>query len=158
MKKGFTLIELLIVMSIIGILAALTLAGFGAARKNARDTQRKSDLAQYKVALEAYASNNNGLYPFNVCPSPAACSGTSEANSGIFQDATNSPIVNEYLDSHIEDPIDSTAYRYRYWQGSNGREYKLAADLETGGSWVLCSNGKAGLFSGTVTTNSTCDL
>lgn len=159
MKKGFTLIELLVVISIIGILAALTLTGFSAARKNARDTTRKSDLAQYKTALESYSANNNGVYPYNMCPSATTCTGDSYNDDGIFKAAADSPIVDEYLPSHIEDPASSATSRYRYWQGaSNGLEYKLVADLETGGVWMLCSNGKAGKFSGTVTGNSTCNL
>jgi len=163
MKKGFTLIELLIVMSIIGILAALTLTGFGAARKNARDTTRKSDLNQYKLALEAYASNNKGLYPYGVCVSGliVICSGNSNTGDGIFGSDAVSAIVNEYLPTQIEDPVDSPTYRYRYWEGTaadNGIEYKLVANLETGGVWMLCSSGKAGKFSGTVTGGSTCDL
>lgn len=158
MKKGFTLIELLVVISIIGILAGLTLTGFAAARKNARDTQRKSDLAQYKAAMEAYAANNNGIYPFNMCPFGTSCTGNSNGNTGIFGSDANSPIVPEYLPSQIEDPVNSATSRYRYWQGDSGREYKLVADLETGGVWMLCSNGKAGKFSGTASDNSTCNL
>jgi len=60
---GFTLIELLVVISIIGILAALGIASYSRAEKNTRDTQRMSDLGQYRIALENYASANNMTYP-----------------------------------------------------------------------------------------------
>ncbi|MDP3994354.1 MAG: type II secretion system protein [bacterium] len=160
--QGFTLIEILVVISIIGVLAALSLTGLGAARKNARDATRKSDLAQYKLALEGYASNNNGVYPFNACdvtaPLVLTCTGDSFNNTGIFGTEADSPLVSEYLPTHIEDPTNVAASRYQYWQGSSGLEYKLTADLETGGVWMLCSNGKAGKFSGAVGATSACDL
>ena len=64
-KKGFTLIELLIVITIIGILASLTLASFGAAQAKARDGVRKSDLSQLKRALELAKADcyGNAYYP-----------------------------------------------------------------------------------------------
>jgi prepilin-type N-terminal cleavage/methylation domain-containing protein len=62
-RRGFTLIELLVVISIIGILAALSLASFTTSQKQARDTERKSDLSQYRSSLESYANIKNGLFP-----------------------------------------------------------------------------------------------
>lgn len=64
-KKGFTLIELLIVISIIGILASLTLASFSGAQSKAKDGVRKSDLAQIKRALELAKADCQGssYYP-----------------------------------------------------------------------------------------------
>lgn len=136
MKKGFTLIELLVVISIIGVLAGLTLTGFTAARKNARDTTRKSDLAQYKSGLESYSANNNGKYPSN------SYDGNSSSSSGIF--GSGGPIINEYLPVKIDDPVNTTTYRYYYYGASNSLSYRLCAQLETGGHWVLCSSGFAG--------------
>ena len=81
MKKnsfGFTLIELLVVISIIGILAALTLVSFGGAQKQARDTQRKSDLNQVKNALENYAGSNNGMYPIQAIGNVTGVCGTGQ--------------------------------------------------------------------------------
>ena len=93
MKKGFTLIELLVVISIIGILAGLTLTGFNAARKNARDTTRKSDLAQYKAAIESYASNTDGVYPIEP--------GDSDTTTGVSIFSNNGSIIPEYLPDKV---------------------------------------------------------
>lgn len=71
-KFGFTLIELLVVISIIGILAGLTLVSFTGAQKQARDTERQSDLKQYQNLLEAYASTNRGLYPVRTTATEAS--------------------------------------------------------------------------------------
>jgi len=64
-KHGFTLIELLIVISIIGILAAITAASYNSAQQKARDGVRKSDLTQIKKALELAKSDCQGsaYYP-----------------------------------------------------------------------------------------------
>lgn len=150
MKKGFTLIEMLVVISIIGILAGLTLTGIGTARKNARDTQRKSDLQQYKVTLEAYATNNNSQYPNRTY------NGDSKTPSGIFDIA--GPIIDEYLPTRIDDPVDTIIYRYEYQSDAGGLVYVLWAELETGNYWEICSNGKTGLVTTDEPTDENCDL
>ncbi|MFH0979718.1 MAG: type II secretion system protein [Candidatus Roizmanbacteria bacterium] len=54
MKKAFTLIELLVTIAIIGMLSALLLPNFMAARERGRDVQRKSDLKQIQKTFEMY--------------------------------------------------------------------------------------------------------
>lgn len=147
MKRGFTLIELLVVMSIIGILAALAMTGFTAARKNARDTQRKSDLGQYRIALEAYSANNGGKYPGRM---------EREAHRGdcICYDLSN------YLVSCPQDAMSgktgADGYPYDYYYESDSAsggvatatKWLLWAQLETGGYWEICSDGKIGKVAG----------
>src|SRR3972149_12315864 len=64
-QSAFTLIELLIVISIISILATLTLASYNGAQAKARDGVRKNDLAQVKRALELVKADclNSAYYP-----------------------------------------------------------------------------------------------
>ena len=56
-QKGFTLIELLIVVAIIGILAAIAIPQFGAYRARAYNSAAKSDLKNFKTAMEAAAAD-----------------------------------------------------------------------------------------------------
>ena len=84
-SKGFTLIELLIVITIIGILASLTLASYGSAQAKARDGVRKSDLAQVKRALELAKADcqGNAWYPwFSSLGSSGTSHGPAVTNYG----------------------------------------------------------------------------
>ena len=132
-KKGFTLLELLVVISIIGILAALLLANFNATRERARDAARQSDIKQYQTSLGQYASENTGLYPvetsiIRICD-----------ENDFWSTDLGLPIC-------IDDP-QAPVVTQRYWYLSNdtGTEYAVWAQLENGTDlWVLCSNGLVG--------------
>ena len=135
MKKrrniGFTLIELLVVIAVIGILAALVLARMGSVEKAARDARRKSDLNQYRNALENYASANNGLYP------PSLNSIANLCGSG-------KPLDTKFIASCPIDPLNTGNYVYGFFSSATGDAYLIYGGLETGGFWEICSNGKSG--------------
>jgi prepilin-type N-terminal cleavage/methylation domain-containing protein len=61
-ESGFTLIELLVVMLIIGILAAIAIPTFFNQREKARDSGAKEMAHTAQVAMETYATDNNGDY------------------------------------------------------------------------------------------------
>lgn len=139
LKRGFTLIEVLITVSIIGLLASLTLVSFGGSQKSARDTQRKSDLKQYATALENFANQNSSLYPErNVTVS---AKGTLCVDLGI----TTCP----------EDPKNSVDSSFEYKYQSDGSasggdasatDYVLWGKIEkTSDYWVVCSGGTVGV-------------
>lgn len=153
-KKGFTLIELLVVMAIIGILAALSLTSFNTAQKNSRDTRRKSDLAQYRNVVEAYASNNNGKYP----PNDDQIWGDGQDWPGDNFFDSSGPIITEYLPAVITPPGGSASWWYLYRGSDDGIQYDLRASLETGDYWEVCSNGRAGKTTVGDDVNPDCDL
>ena len=63
-NKGFTLIELLVVIVIIGILIAIALPNFIRVKEKAMESQVKSNLRVIQVALERYATEHDGKYPY----------------------------------------------------------------------------------------------
>ena len=141
--QGFTLIELLIVISIIGILAAMVTISFMNTQRQARDTQRKSDLSQYRNALEAFASKNNGLFP-----GESALVSVDNTTGGLCFDLG-------MASSCISDPKDSATYDYKYQSDGAvvtgapvATQYVLWSKLEnvTNTYWVVCSGGQSGKF------------
>jgi prepilin-type N-terminal cleavage/methylation domain-containing protein len=148
--KGFTLIELLIVISIIGILAALVTFSFTSSQRQARNTQRKSDLAQYRTSIETYANLTNGAYP--ISGTGGAASNASDAlctalvTAGVLSSDTLCPEDPSYKE------LDSDPYfQYRYQTDAIGNNYALWADMENGSNyWVVCANGQSTSKTGSI--------
>jgi len=142
LKLGFTLIELLVVISIIGILATLVISRYGMVEKSARDVQRKSDLNQYRTALENYAVKSGGVY---LKRETAGNASTGEPCLSLTPN---------YLSKCPQDPREEPGgdFYYRYQTDSSGLSYILWAKAETGSatenSWYVCADGKTGSFSG----------
>lgn len=62
LRKGFTILELLIVVSIIGVLAAMALPRFQDATNNARCSVEKGNMRQIDTQIELYQITV-GLFP-----------------------------------------------------------------------------------------------
>lgn len=96
--KGFTLIELLIVISIIALLAAISLSTFSNLQKNSRDAKRKSDLKVIQSALQQYHADQ-GFYPISITVSSPLTNGTGSRT---------------YLTEIPNDPAEPVNWAYRY--------------------------------------------
>jgi prepilin-type N-terminal cleavage/methylation domain-containing protein len=128
-QQAFTLIEMLVVISIIGVLASIVLVSYTGAQRQARDTQRKSDLKQYQNVLENYTTNNNGLYPV-VAGATNISVMCSTLGLGVNGTCANDPKLTQ---------------SYYYLSDTAGLVYLLWAETENAeGYLVICSNGKTG--------------
>ncbi len=62
-RRGFTLIELLVVISIIAVLASLIAPAVQSARRAARKLECLNNIRQVGIAMQNFASSNNGQLP-----------------------------------------------------------------------------------------------
>ena len=63
--RAFTLVELLVVITIIGILTALVTPAFYKSRETVNTSKCASNLRQIGIAMLAFASENNGMFPIS---------------------------------------------------------------------------------------------
>lgn len=117
--RGFTLIEVLVVISLVGILMAISLTAFYSTRKSARDAKRKADLEQIRSALEMYRSDV-GAYPTH----------TASPNNWFYGNSifyTRGITTDTYLSVAPSDPVFTNRY---YYNSSSANFYNLCSVLE----------------------------
>lgn len=107
-RKGFTLIELLVVITILGVLAGLTLASYGGTQERARDSKRKTDLDAIRKALELSKQDSTGAYYYPNCnPIAVSCTLTGTSTNPQLTSGTT-----PYMNSVPTDPKTATGYSY----------------------------------------------
>ena len=80
-RAAFTLIELLAVITIIGILAGLTLGAAGAVRRHGATSTAKAEVAALQAACDRYFADYN-LYPSNTSTTPSVVNPTNYVTAG----------------------------------------------------------------------------
>ncbi len=108
-QKGFTLLELLLVIVVVSLLAFVLYPRLVAGPINARDADRKQDIARVQNALERFYQEN-GNYPASL--------------DALVEGAT--PYLKPPLPT---DPKTKVAYRYSP-SGNPTSAYVLQANLE----------------------------
>jgi len=144
-RSGFTLVELIVVIMVITTLLTLGITSYTTVQRNARNTERKTDLKDLQVALEGFRVEN-GLYPDTCNTAVTSCVfASSQWWSGLGcnwlpRAAWIPGLTPNYIERLPLDPrqnqvnsqrpisgcnTDSTLNCYIY--RSNGFDYKLSA-------------------------------
>ncbi len=130
-NKGFTLVEMIVVVAVIGILASIVYANFGAARAAARDDVRKSALKEMQLSLELYRAQY-GTYPVTGCGAGAsAWAGPGPVGSFPSGQSCNDYIpglVPDFIPSLPTDPNRENEAGIGYYYRSDGTSYKLLSN------------------------------
>lgn len=122
LRKGFTVVELLIVISIIGILAAVVLANLSGSTKRGRDAERQADLRNLQNAVEAY-KQKNGKYP-DMGTDGNSDTWASENESGGEYIVGLAPA---FITSLPRDAAKGSSLGYAYTVSTDGSVYKIMA-------------------------------
>lgn len=127
-RSGFTLLELLVVISIIGVLAAMLLVNFQGARQRARDGARKSDLRQIKTALQLYYNDFQTYPDFNSSGEIRGCGSDGQGSCDWGEAFTAGNTV--YMNELPLDPVNTGNHRYQYAQTGGGDGFTIIVTLE----------------------------
>jgi len=140
-QSAFTLIELLAVITIIGILAGLTLGAAGAVRRHGATSTAKAEVAALQAACDRYYADNN-TYPVDANVSPTssfAPSGYTTAGKALFTNLfggnqyNEAPTSKRYFEpkssmvssTNTADPYLLDPWGYAYGYNSDGTNAPL---------------------------------
>ena len=154
-QSAFTLIELLAVITIIGILAGLTLGAAGAVRRHGANSTAKAEVAALQAACDRYYADYN-VYPSNSTVNPSSsyvptASAYTDAGKALFTNLfgrlayTNTNVISKcyfepkpamvYTNVSPNYFVDPWGYAYGYnSDGTNAPLIWSTAGQTTGGA------------------------
>ncbi len=160
-RHAFTIIELLVVIVIVGLLVALTLAGVQTARESARRATCADHLRQIGLAMQGHhaahrmfppgSRNGTGMHVFMLPYMGQAALWEAYDQNSLWSSVPNQPVraaaVGEYVcpsdpfvDIHAADGSRPTSYAGCY--GSGAQRYGFNGVFRMYGRWFLNGSGE----------------
>lgn len=130
MKKAFSLVELLIVISMLGIMAAIVIPMFQDHTQQAKEAAVKKNLRVLRTAIELYAHKNDDVPPGYPGNDPASIPTSIE----FYRDLVN---PGDYLKSMPENPFNDMNGMSAV---NNATAFPAAADGTSG--WIYKASTK----------------
>ncbi|MEI7807460.1 MAG: type II secretion system major pseudopilin GspG [Verrucomicrobiota bacterium] len=96
LRRAFTLVEMLLVVTIIGILAALVIPKIVGRSEQARATAAHADISSIKTALDAFEVDN-GFYPKSIQDLVTAPSNAKNWHGPYLEKVPQDPWGNNYV-------------------------------------------------------------
>ncbi len=151
--RAFTLVELLMVISIIGIIASLTVVGIASARGKKEEAAVKAQHAQLVLAIEDYKKQFGAYPPDNaiVASNNAAWNPLAYELGGVRRSGAN--FISELDPAHTittAGPAQLNAYFglqgfVNVTSGSKAKSFITASGSGTSSTFVYLTNGTPGL-------------
>lgn len=124
-SNGFSLIELMIIISILGILAAIVIPTFSNANETAQASSLASQINTIKKGLVLYHSDHNETYPTNtqlITNQWQALTNTTDITGNTAGDDFGpyfmKPPLNAFMNSDIVADDNYQAWRYDSFNGT----------------------------------------
>lgn len=118
-NQGFTLIELMIVVTIIGILAAVVIPKFSNANETAKAGSLATQIATVKKSLERYKTEHNDEYPTEdelITSQWQVLTNSTDMTGDVAGDDYGpyimKPAMNSFMDSDIIATDNSAGWKY----------------------------------------------
>lgn len=143
-KRGFTLMELLVVISIVGLFAAVILTALNTAREKGRNSGRIQQVNQYIRALELARSNNsNARFPLPAAGASYVClgdyPGTTCWDGSVNEDTTFPGVLIQTISTLPAGDVVGSTRGYTYRTTDSGVTYDIRWMMEGGaGATSIC--------------------
>ncbi len=125
-QRGFSLVELLVVITIVGILAAIALPNYNKFRIKGRETEVKANIHVIQEAIERYYVNEKE-YPGVLVGGDQNSWGVWHDRNPLLTDIFDPLIEHNYVDSYPKNPFVDEQKGGLYLQMSGGDIYTPAS-------------------------------